>query len=152
MELFPGATRSRLQATRRQVERFSGASPGDIAVQRSDGRVRFLGRDSDTVLLQEIIIPSRYIEDDLEAKLNCTNVVVFSHQNDADDDEVVVIFEGRDQLTSDQRQYVRDRFSNITSCRIIFLEKFAQTLGGKTDRKNVISVAKAMLAGSLLQK
>lgn len=119
--------------------------PGDYAVAREDGRFRLLGRQTDGVILKEQVIPSRLIEEDLEKNLNVTSVLVFSHQNDDLEDEVVVVVETDKPLNAFQEKFIRAKFADITSVKIVLLNAFPVSDAGKTDRIRIVAETRAKL-------
>jgi acyl-CoA synthetase (AMP-forming)/AMP-acid ligase II len=67
--------------------------PGDMAVQREDGRIRILGRVQDVLNLGGQKIPVAPIEESIRQSLGLENVCVFAVQNKAGMEALAVVIE-----------------------------------------------------------
>lgn len=110
--------------------------PGDLAVARRDGRIRILGRASDVINCQGNKIASAPTEQKLQRFLGVDEVCLFTHRNDAGQDEIIVAVLTRDPLSEQYREYVREIFRTFESVKIRTFDEFPRTasISQKTNR------------------
>lgn len=107
---------------------------GDLAVQRDDGRVRLLGRISETISYPGGKLATGLIEAEISEHLKRPNVFAFSHQNERFEDEVVVCLEGAAEATRDDINWLRGKFGSLSSLIVRSVERFPALPNGKVDR------------------
>lgn len=120
---------------------------GDMAVKRSDDRIRILGRISDVLLLKSDKFLVAPIEAKIQEIIDCTNACVFARQRDDTRDEVMVALEMPQPPTADQIKLLSAMFSMAEKVHVASCVAFPQTEGGKTDRsvlrQNLIAESEA---------
>jgi len=95
--------------------------PGDMAIQRPDGRVRLLGRSADVVNFRGQKLAASPIEERIQNILDGTNTCIFSGINDVGEDQVVIVMESKqwpeksrlDHLGSEFREFDQVLFSIV---------------------------------------
>jgi acyl-coenzyme A synthetase/AMP-(fatty) acid ligase len=108
--------------------------PGDLAVQRSDSRVRILGRVSDAIAVKTAKFPVGPFERDLRDVLNARSVAVFSRRNlDSEDELYIAIVGGRSPSQSEIKSVFND-LGLFEKIYVRMFESFPTTPNGKVDR------------------
>ncbi|MEM7528148.1 MAG: class I adenylate-forming enzyme family protein [Pseudomonadota bacterium] len=88
------------EATARQF-RDGAFYPGDLAVRRADGRIRFAGRDDDVLNVKGIKTPARPIEARLIDELAVDDVCIFVGLDDSGAEILVVCIESTQRVPKD---------------------------------------------------
>ena len=81
-----------------EVFRHGYFYPGDLAIRRSDGRIRVIGRIADVVNLQGFKVAVAPLEQWIQDTLKVEEVCVFAGMSDAGKDELVVAVQSKDKL------------------------------------------------------
>lgn len=95
--------------------------PGDMAVQREDGRVRILGRSADVLNFRGRKIATAPLEQNLQERLGARSVCLFSGIDENDENEIMIAMESdrpfaqdeMDSLEAELRDYGRVRFASL---------------------------------------
>jgi acyl-coenzyme A synthetase/AMP-(fatty) acid ligase len=113
--------------------------PGDMAVQRTDGRVRILGRAADVINVQGRKIAVGPIEQKIQQQLQAEEVCVFSGVNDAGQDELVIAIQSDQESPREKLVSLAEEFNHFESVRFAVLKKFPRTdAGGNKVRRSVL--------------
>ncbi|MDB5596924.1 MAG: hypothetical protein JWM36_3885 [Hyphomicrobiales bacterium] len=108
--------------------------PGDLAIERNDGRIRILGRASEVIVVKTAKFAVGPIERDLRHALKARVVALFARRNLESEDELVVVIEGdRSPATSEVRAALRD-FALFEKVHILCFHTFPATPNGKVNR------------------
>ena len=110
--------------------------PGDMAVRRSDGRIRILGRTADVLNIKGVKVAAAPIEHDIRTHLNASEVCVFSGIGKSGSEELFVAVQSSRPLSQAQAQAISTFLPGGTRVRLATMPAFPRTTGGmaKTDR------------------
>lgn len=113
--------------------------PGDMAVQREDGRFRILGRVSDVVNLAGQKRSVAPIEAELQRILEVDYVCLFSGIGSSGEPVIVIAMESAEPPDQDQLNHVGQEFSQWGEVRFAYVYPFPRTQSGtsKIDRKQL---------------
>lgn len=118
--------------------------PGDLAVQREDGRIRILGRVQDVLNLGGRKIAAAPVEESIRQSLGLENVCVFAIQDEQGRETLAVVIEARQfpdraTLAAAVGQAVRG-----PRLRVSKLDRFPRADNGmsKIDRRKVLELAR----------
>jgi len=104
--------------------------PGDMGVQRLNGRIRVLGRVSDVINIQGQKRAVAPYEADLQRYLNVDEICLFSHQNAIGQDELIIAIEARTEVNRDKLEAVTKAFAGFESTRVVYFDQFPRTQTG----------------------
>lgn len=133
--------------TSEKVFRSGYFYPGDMAVQRADGRIRILGRSADVVNLRGRKLAVAPIEHAIQNRLGVDNVCLFSGISDEGEEEVVIAMESERWPEQSDLNNLGHEFAQFDQVRFALVYPFPRTLTGfsKIDRnalrKRIFSVA-----------
>lgn len=120
---------------------FSGGYfyPGDLAVQREDGRFRILGRTADVVNLGGQKLAVAPIEANLQSIFQVDYVCLFSGTDSFGEPESVIAIEAAVPPDEERLNHVGQEFSQWGNVRFAFVDPFPRTHSGtsKIDRKRL---------------
>jgi acyl-coenzyme A synthetase/AMP-(fatty) acid ligase len=113
--------------------------PGDIAVQREDGRFGILGRTADVVNLAGQKRSVAPIEANLRNILQVDYVCVFSGIDSSGETVIVIAMEANSPPDEDRLSHVGREFSQWGEVRFAYVSHFPRTQSGtsKIDRKRL---------------
>jgi acyl-coenzyme A synthetase/AMP-(fatty) acid ligase len=118
--------------------------PGDMAVQRADGRVRILGRIANVLNIGAQKIAVEPIEERARKFLDVANLCIFARQADDGQEEMMVVVEG-DQLPAEARRaaIAAELPRNITRTYFVLVESFPRGDNGmmKVNRRALLKMA-----------
>jgi len=104
--------------------------PGDMGVQRHDGRIRILGRIADVINFHGQKVAVAPIEQRLQRHLAAEEVCLFVRLNDLGQEELLVAVQSRQPLSQARIDFVDDEFADFPSVNIYVLERFPRTETG----------------------
>jgi acyl-coenzyme A synthetase/AMP-(fatty) acid ligase len=110
--------------------------PGDMAVQRADGRIRILGRSADVVNFRGQKLAVAPIEHNIQHHLGVPNVCLFSGISDEGEDEVVIAIESEHWPAQSELNNLGHEFAQFDQVRFAIVYPFPRTRTGtsKVDR------------------
>ena len=113
--------------------------PGDMAVQREDGRFRILGRVADVVNLGGKKLSVAPIEANLQSVLQVDYVCLFSGIDSSGETVIVVAIEATEPPDQDRLSHVGQELSRWGEVRFAYVSPFPRTRSGtsKIDRKRL---------------
>jgi acyl-coenzyme A synthetase/AMP-(fatty) acid ligase len=113
--------------------------PGDMAMQREDGRFRILGRVADVVNLGGKKLSIAPIEANLQNVLGLDYVCLFSGIDASGESVIVVVMEATAPPAADRIQHVGQELSQWGEVRFACVSPFPRTQSGtsKIDRKQL---------------
>jgi acyl-coenzyme A synthetase/AMP-(fatty) acid ligase len=117
--------------------------PGDMAVRRSDGRIRILGRVADVINLHGHKTAVAPLEFSIQNLLSADDVCVFIHMNAKGEEEMLIAVQSSVAPKEDQVSLLRSKFRAMESFRVETVPEFPRSDSG--TRKVQRSVLKAML-------
>jgi acyl-coenzyme A synthetase/AMP-(fatty) acid ligase len=111
--------------------------PGDLAVQREDGRIRVLGRLSDVINVGGLKLAAAPIEHAIQVALAADEVCVFSGTDRVGNDQLVVACRRAAGLSPAEHSEVEKLVKKLGPVRVAHLSVFPLSPGAmqKTDRK-----------------
>jgi acyl-coenzyme A synthetase/AMP-(fatty) acid ligase len=118
--------------------------PGDMGVQREDGRVRVLGRVSDVLNLGGQKIAIGPFEKAARSLLGVDNLCVFNQQTEDGKDMLIVVIEG-DRLPDRSRlQALAQKVKHVPQIRYSLINTFPRGENGmmKVDRRQVLAMVR----------
>jgi len=121
--------------------------PGDMAVRRSDGRIRILGRVDDVLNVQGKKYPVAPLEQAIQHHLGVDEVCLFSGLNIAGNEELGVAIQSGRQLSKPELAAVARGFPSFKRVRFTVMNEFPRTETGA--RKTRRSVLKKLLFGEV---
>ena len=113
-----------------QVFRDGFFYPGDMAVRRSDGRIRILGRTDDVVNLRGLKRAAAPIEQAIRNDLLVDEVCVFSSLDDKGNEEFVIAIETDREVERKRLQAVSREFESFGRVRCVMFKKFPRAETG----------------------
>jgi acyl-coenzyme A synthetase/AMP-(fatty) acid ligase len=122
--------------------------PGDMAMRRADGRIRFLGRVADVLALGGNKVPVRPFEEQIEQRTGCQRAAVFARQMDDTREEVVVAVQTDAPLLKGAENSILSLFPPGVKVRVMTHPLFPMTAAGKVDRLTLREIAFASDASS----
>jgi acyl-coenzyme A synthetase/AMP-(fatty) acid ligase len=110
--------------------------PGDKAIKRADGRIRILGRTGDVLNIHGEKLAIAPIEQRIQDYLQVDEACVFSKQNDAGQDELVIAVQAEKDPPKEKLDQLREEFKMFEKVSISILREFPRTRTGleKVDR------------------
>jgi acyl-coenzyme A synthetase/AMP-(fatty) acid ligase len=110
--------------------------PGDMAVQRGDGRIRILGRSADVVNIRGQKLALAPIEHEIQNRLGVDNVCLFSGISNEGDEEVVIAMESEHWPEQSYLNNMGHEFAQFDQVRFALVYPFPRTQTGftKIDR------------------
>ena len=113
--------------------------PGDMAIKRSDGRIRILGRVADVLNLKGWKIAAAPLEQRIQAETKARAVCLFARLNDEGEDEIAVAMETDQALSKAQTDFIRQQLKPADNIRYVCLNRFprTQTAMQKLNRKEL---------------
>jgi acyl-coenzyme A synthetase/AMP-(fatty) acid ligase len=126
--------------------------PGDMAVRRSDGRIRILGRAGDVLNLRGTKRAIGPFEDWARNILQVADVCIFAHQTDDGKEMLIVAIESSRLPDPAQLDAAARRLRQISAVCFQVFKKFPRSENGmmKVDRRELLRQArKAMAQGEL---
>lgn len=117
--------------------------PGDMAVRRSDGRIRILGRVSDVINVHGHKLAVAPLELAIQAELSAEEVCLFIHINAAGDEEMIVAVQSQVDPTADQVKRITASLPGVDVIRLETMPEFPRSDTG--TRKVQRAALKAML-------
>lgn len=147
-DLVEGILRIRLQETdysrymndpdtTSKVFRDGWFYPGDMAMRRSDGRIRVLGRTADVINVRGNKRPSAVLEEGIREVLSVNAVCAFSGLMNDNEDRIVIVVETFTSIPkSTYQQLVTQLKKVIGDVHFVEMKKFPLTRSGtlKVDR------------------
>lgn len=123
----------------RKVFRMGYFYPGDMAVRRSDGRIRVLGRSADVLNLQGRKVAVAPVEQAIQDWLGVSAVCIFSGIDDQGLDEVVVALETAKEPPPEQLESLRRELGSFERIRFVLRAEFPRTTTGtsKINRRSL---------------
>ena len=118
--------------------------PGDLGVQREDGRVRILGRVQDVLNLGGSKIPVAPIEEFICQSLGVGNVCVFAVQDEHGRETLAVVIEARQFPTRTALEAAVAKAVRAPRLRVSKLDRFPRGENEmmKIDRRKVLELAR----------
>lgn len=104
--------------------------PGDIAVRRTDGRIRILGRVSDVLNVQGNKIAVGPIEQAIQQQLGVHEVCVFSGLNAAGENELIIAIKSDNEPPNDKVVSISRQFTQFDKVSFSILREFPRTETG----------------------
>ena len=104
--------------------------PGDMAVNRADGRVRVLGRTTDVLKLRGNKVATAPIELEIQRALNVSEVCLFSGVNHVGEEELVVVIESEQMLSFAAIDRITAAFPSFERVRFAFFKEFPRVQTG----------------------
>jgi acyl-coenzyme A synthetase/AMP-(fatty) acid ligase len=104
--------------------------PGDMGMQRADGRIRILGRVSDVINVRGDKIAVGPLEQSIGRVLQIDDVCLFNHLNDAGEEELLVAIETDRKPQAAALDEVSDRYLDFERIRFTCLREFPRTQTG----------------------
>ena len=101
--------------------------PGDMAVQRDDGRIRILGRVSDVINLKGEKFAVGPIEQLIGQRLAVNDVCLFTNLNQEGQEELIIALQSDKRPPSDQLDQVKKLLSIFDRIRFAYLREFPRT-------------------------
>jgi acyl-coenzyme A synthetase/AMP-(fatty) acid ligase len=110
--------------------------PGDLAIRRSDGKIRVLGRNSDVIIIAGDKYASAPIEQAIQQRLGIHEVCVFTRMTEDGDDELAVCIQADRQPSEAEIAWLRGQIGRVKNIRVSVFETFPRTAAGmsKIDR------------------
>jgi acyl-coenzyme A synthetase/AMP-(fatty) acid ligase len=110
--------------------------PGDMAVQRADGRIRILGRSVDVLNFRGQKLAVAPMEEKIQTLLGVSAVCLFSGLSSTGEEEVVIAFESEQWPDKSDLNYVGHEFAQFDQVRFAVIHPFPRTQTGtsKIDR------------------
>ncbi|MBV1917670.1 MAG: acyl--CoA ligase, partial [Sphingomonadaceae bacterium] len=118
--------------------------PGDMAVQREDGRIRILGRVADVLNLGGRKIVVRPFEERASKALQVETLCAFSQQDDDGKEMLIIVIEG-DKLPDRARlQAVAKQIPQVAQIRFALINRFPRGDNGmmKVNRREVLRLVR----------
>lgn len=113
-----------------QVFRDGFFYPGDMAVRRSDGRIRILGRTDDVVNLRGLKRAAAPIEQAIQNALRVDEVCLFSSLDDKGNEEFVIAIETDREVEQTKLQAVSREFASFGRVRFVMFKEFPRAETG----------------------
>jgi acyl-coenzyme A synthetase/AMP-(fatty) acid ligase len=111
--------------------------PGDMAVWRSDGRIRILGRSADVVNIQGMKVPVAPLEQEAQQKLGVETVCIFGGMDD-DGQEVLMVAMETDKLPPRAAmEQVAAGFKTFKQVQFRVVKQFPRTVTGLQKIKRI---------------
>jgi acyl-coenzyme A synthetase/AMP-(fatty) acid ligase len=102
--------------------------PGDLAMQRRDGRVRILGRIGDVLVVSGRKVPATPLEQRLQRLLGVQEVCLFGRLNEAGQEELVIAIQAPAAPPEAMLAGAREEFSgHFQLVRCVVLPRFPRT-------------------------
>jgi acyl-coenzyme A synthetase/AMP-(fatty) acid ligase len=122
--------------------------PGDMAVQRADGRIRILGRVDDVLNLVGQKIAIEPFEDAVRKTLKVENVCVFSQQDDKGNDMILIVIEGDRLPEQGMLDTLASKIKRVPKIRYELMRQFPRGDNGmmKVNRRKVLELVRASTA------
>ena len=110
--------------------------PGDMAIQREDGRIRVAGRSADVLNFQGQKRAAAPIEQLLQEWLGGHPVCLFSGLNPAGQEEITVAVESERPFSQEEMRNLASRLTSFEHVRVVVCRQFPLTRTGtqKVDR------------------
>jgi len=121
--------------------------PGDLAVRRSDGRIRVLGRALDVVNIGGLKFATAPIEDFVQQALGVNVACVFSGLDQSGEDSLVFALETTEPIDKKKLQGVVAELPSGTAARFVPLQEFPRTKSG-TNKVNRIALRQLVMSAS----
>lgn len=115
------------KATTAKVFRDGYFYPGDLAIQRPDGRIRVVGRVSDVINIQGQKVATAPLEEEIRVFLKENEVCLFSYQTDLGEDELLIVIERPDAISAASQRELRRQFSGFDSIKFVSVNRFPRT-------------------------
>lgn len=115
--------------------------PGDMAMQRADGRVRVLGRSADVVNFRGQKYSVAPIEEKIQNLLGVNAVCLFSGINDDGEDEVIITIESEQWPEQSTLNNLGYEFAQFDQVRFAIVYPFPRTKTG-TSKVNRVALRK----------
>ena len=124
------------QKTSDKVFREGYFYPGDMAVQRVDGRIRILGRSADVLNIRGQKLAVAPMEEKIQTLLGVSAVCLFSGLSTTGEEEVVIAIESEQWPEKSKLNHLGHEFAQFDSVRFALIQTFPRTLTGtsKIDR------------------
>src|SRR5262249_54237625 len=127
------------EETSATVFRYGFFYPGDMALRRSDGRIRILGRVDDVLNVQGKKYPVAPIEQVIQQELGVDEVCVFSGLNAAGNEELAVAIESSRQLSRSELEAVTRQCAPFELIRVTVFKEFPrEETGTRKTRRSVL--------------
>jgi acyl-coenzyme A synthetase/AMP-(fatty) acid ligase len=108
--------------------------PGDMAVQRADGRIRILGRVEDVINIEGQKLAVAPLEQDLQRHLEVDEVCLFGHVNDTGQEELIVAIRSSSGPPQAKLDHIRTELKSFDVVRFHVMDEFPRTDTGKVRR------------------
>lgn len=113
--------------------------PGDVAIRRSDGRIRILGRTADVLNVQGRKIAVAPLEDTIQRYLRVEEVCLFSGLNDDGTEELVIAVQSDRELSRSQLDALMPKLPPFQRVRFSLWKEFPRTeTGTRKTRRTVL--------------
>jgi acyl-coenzyme A synthetase/AMP-(fatty) acid ligase len=122
--------------------------PGDLAVRRSDGRIRIVGRVDDVLNIGGVKLAVAPLEQQTRKLLRVDELCLFMQQNDNGSETLIVAIEGSRLPDRALLQSVARLFGAVPQISIQLIEKFPRSDNGmmKVKRREVLNLALEAIA------
>ena len=101
--------------------------PGDMAIKRADGQVRILGRVSDVINVQGAKVAVGPIEESICRFLNVDEVCLFTHLNDAGQDELIIAMQSDSKPPAERLDHIARKYPYFESFRFAIFRELPRT-------------------------
>jgi acyl-coenzyme A synthetase/AMP-(fatty) acid ligase len=108
--------------------------PGDMAVQRADGRIRILGRVDDVIIVEGQKLAVAPLEQNLQRHLEADEVCLFGHVNNTGQEELIVAIKSSSRPPQAKLDHIRAEFKSFDVVRFHVMDEFPRTDIGKVRR------------------
>ena len=101
--------------------------PGDMAIKRADGRIRILGRVSDVINIKGDKVAVGPIEESICRLLQVDEACLFTHLNDAGQEELLVAIQSDRKPAPEKLNYITREFAFFERIRFAGFREFPRT-------------------------
>lgn len=121
--------------------------PGDMAMQREDGRIRILGRVDDVLNLAGQKVAIEPFEDSVRRMLGVESLCVFNQQDESGKDMLVVVIEGSQLPERSRMQTLARQLKQVPQIRFSLINQFPRGENGmmKVNRRKVLELVREAL-------
>jgi acyl-coenzyme A synthetase/AMP-(fatty) acid ligase len=113
--------------------------PGDMAIRRSDGRIRILGRTADVLNLEGKKIAAAPLEHAIQRALGVAEVCLFSRLDDDGNEELMVAIQSDHEIPRSQLEAIVPKLPKFQRVRFSIRKQFPRTeTGMRKTRRTVL--------------
>ncbi len=112
---------------------------GDLCIQRKNGNIDYVGRKDSQVKIQGFRIELSEVEFHAKKAINGQTVLVaLAIQNQADNNEIAIVFESGEFEINGVKEYLKSKMpSYMVPTQYYFFKPFPLNANGKIDRKKI---------------